>query len=111
MVGFCLLYHPGMMLTRSFWRLFPWRLALVCLGCFTCLAVLLVRAQTRIAPDQIRAPRLAVLTCTKPASSGADCSGLYFVDLITPAGRELKIVGPAIADGVAINAADWSLVP
>lgn len=77
-------------------------------------------AQTRIAPDQLKAPRVAVMTCTKtpiaPVTNpdgtitpGSDCTGLYYIDVITPAGIELKIVGTIQPQ--AVNAADWSLVP
>lgn len=69
----------------------------------------LLTAQTRISPDQLKAPRVAVMTCTKAPTATADCTGLYFVDVVTPAGTELKIVGTVQPD--VVNAADWSLVP
>lgn len=82
------------------------------------------KGQTRIAAAQIEAPRVAVMTCTKAptppvivtnpdgtttTTPGSNCAGLYFVDVMTPAGTELKIVG-TVYPGV-VNAADWSLVP
>lgn len=83
-----------------------------------------VHAQTRIAPEQLKAPHVAVMTCTKPAiapvtvtnpdgttttTPGSNCAGLYYVDVVTPAGTELKILG-TVQPG-PVNAADWSLVP
>ena len=39
---------------------------------------------------------------TRTVTPGSNCAGLYYVDVITPAGQELKIVGPAIADQVRV---------
>jgi len=83
------------------------------------------RSQTRVAPEQIRLPRVVVLqNCTKPqvgpvtvmnpdgtttTTPGSNCAGLYYIDVVTPAGTELRLVGsqaPAMLD-----AADWTSVP
>lgn len=86
------------------------RLALIVLiAAAMCLLVRLAVAQTRISPDQLKAPRVAVMTCTKPPTPTADCAGMYYVDVVTLAGTELKIVGTVQPD--VVNAADWSLVP
>lgn len=63
------------------------------------------RGQTQIGPQQMKAPRVTVMTCTQIPS----CAGLYLVDVITPAGTELKIVGSASANPGPVS--DWSLVP
>jgi hypothetical protein len=97
------------MFTRYEWSLFPWRLMLLGAALLSGSVLLLLHAQTRINPDQLKAPRVAVMTCAKPATPTADCTGLYYVDVITPAGTELKIVGTLQPE--AVNAADWSLVP
>lgn len=78
---------------------------------FAILLLWMTRAsgQTKIAPDQLQAPRVAVLAC-HGSTPTSDCAGLYYVDLITPAGTELKIVG-AVASGAALDPAIWSLVP
>jgi cobyrinic acid a,c-diamide synthase len=39
----------------------------------------------------------------------AECGGLYYVDVITAAGTELKILG-TVQPG-PVNAADWRLIP
>lgn len=83
------------------------------LACLTVLLLVFINSrapgQTRINPDQLKAPRVAVFTCTKAPAATADCAGLYYVDVVTAAGRELKIVGTVQPE--AVNAADWSLVP
>lgn len=83
------------------------------------LAVELARGQTRLDGGQLRSPRVSVFTCTKPPSividpvTGvqvvAECGGLYYVDVITAAGTELKILG-TVQPG-PVNAADWRLIP
>lgn len=82
------------------------------------------KGQTKLGPQQVSAPRVAVMTCTKTPTApvtvtnpdgtitttpGSDCAGLYYVDVITPAGTELKILGTV--QPAPVNAADWSLVP
>lgn len=68
-----------------------------------------LHAQTRINPDQLKAPRVTVLSCVAVPTPTSSCTGLFYVDVITPAGTELKLMAePAAA---AINPTDWSLVP
>ena len=114
----------AVMFTRYEWSVFPWRLMLLGAALLSGSVLLFLHAQTRINPDQLKAPRVAVMTCTKaptPATTvtnpdgtmttipGSNCTGLYYVDVVTPAGTELKILG-TVQPG-PVNAADWSLVP
>ena len=82
----------------------------LCVLLFLAFVVVLSRAQTRVAPQQLVAPRLAVLACSgKTATS--DCAGLYYVDLVTAGGTELRIVGPEASNGVTLDPGLWSVVP
>ncbi len=68
-----------------------------------------VHAQTKIAPGQMKAPRVSVLQCSGSTSSTSDCSGLYYVDVTTAAGTQIKIIGtPAAAP---LDTTHWSVVP
>ncbi len=68
-----------------------------------------LHAQTRIAPDQLRAPRFAALACIAPATANSNCAGLVYIDAVTPAGTEIKIIGAPVT--VPIDPAAWSIVP
>ena len=67
--------------------------------------------QTRIDPDQMKAPTVAVLTCNGATSPTSDCTGLYYVDVVTAAGTELKIIGPVATAGATLDPKVWSVVP
>ncbi len=74
-----------------------------------------LHAQTRIAPRQVSAPRLTVLQCTAtPISPKVGCTvdgTLYYLDLITPAGKELKLVAVPSTLLEPLDPAVWSMVP
>ncbi len=72
-------------------------------------AELRIFAQTRIAPDQLKAPRFVALACVAPATASSNCAGLVYIDAVTPAGTEIKIIGAPVT--VPIDPAAWSLIP
>ncbi len=68
-----------------------------------------VHAQTLISPSQLKAPRLAALQCSGSLGSSSDCTGFYYLDVITPAGTELKLIAYPAAP--TIDPTHWSVVP
>lgn len=89
------------------------------------LAAEMAESQTQLAPQQMRAAKAAVLTCTKPPTlpatvtnpdgttvfkPGVDCASIVYIDLVTAAGTELKIIGVP-ATMTTINPPDWTVVP
>jgi hypothetical protein len=90
-------------MVKSFWMVF------VLLAIYTACVAVALFAQTSIAPNQLRAPRVSVLQCSGTTSLASDCTGFYYVDVATPSGTELKIIGtPATAP---IDPAHWAIVP
>jgi hypothetical protein len=66
------------------------------------------KGQTQIGPSQMKAAKAVVLACAN-ATPASNCTGLYYIDIVTAAGTELKIMGaPATAP---IDPAIWSVVP
>jgi len=69
---------------------------------------MLASAQTRVDPNQLKAPTVLVMSCSG-TTVNADCAGLYYADIVTPAGIEIKIVGaPPL---VQLDTTRWSIVP
>lgn len=66
--------------------------------------------QTRIAPDQLRAPRPILMSCAGITSPASSCDGLYYVELTQADGSKLKIVGAAAPAGFVLDPARWQLV-
>jgi hypothetical protein len=66
-------------------------------------------AQTKIAPGQLKAPRFVALACIAPGTANANCAGLYYIDAVTQAGTEIRIIGAAPT--APIDPAAWSPVP
>ncbi len=67
------------------------------------------KGQTQVAPAQIKAPRFVALACIPPGSATASCAGLVYIDAITPAGTELKLIGAPTT--VPFDPTIWSLIP
>lgn len=69
---------------------------------------MLASAQTKVDPNQLKAPTVVVMSCSG-TTTNADCAGLYYVDVVTPAGTEIKIIG-ARPDS-QLDTTRWSIVP
>lgn len=70
-----------------------------------------LHGQTLVDPNQLKAPRVSVLSCTGDTSPTSNCTGEYYVDVITPAGTELKIVGGLAPGNIVLDPKLWSTVP
>lgn len=70
-----------------------------------------VHAQTKVGPDQLKTPRITVLHCVEPPETSPNCMDLYYVDVITAAGTELKLIGAPATQFDVIDPTKWVLVP
>jgi hypothetical protein len=95
----------------------PWWLIFVYIG----LALLAARViigiasgQTQITPRQTRGlTSLAILKCSgmpPTPTTPLGCDGMYYVDVFTKDGQELKIIGTATS-GAVIDPQYWSVIP
>lgn len=67
------------------------------------------KGQTRVAPTQIQAPRFVALACVAPGTANSNCAGLVYIDAVTPAGTEIRIIGAPASSPIDTTA--WSLIP
>jgi hypothetical protein len=67
--------------------------------------------KTQVAPDQIKAPRFAALACVAPGTANSNCAGLVYIDAVTPAGTEIKLIGAPPTAGFTFDPAGWNLIP
>lgn len=70
-----------------------------------------VHAQTKIAPAQLQSqPHFVALACLPPGTASvSNCQGLFYIDLVTAAGTELKLIGAPIA--APFDPTMWQPVP
>jgi hypothetical protein len=86
----------------------------------------LARGQTQIGPQQMKAVKAVVLTCALPAvapvtvtnpdgttttTPGSNCAGMYYLDVVTAGGAEVKLIGVPPLAGFAFDPSGWNAVP
>lgn len=70
-----------------------------------------LHAQTKVAPEQLRAPTVMVMKCAGVPPGQQSCDGLFYLEVTTSAGTPVKLVGTSTLPPFALDPRFWSVVP